>query len=62
MRVRITKDGVKYIAEQDKRGRADEAEVVIYKGMTEMIRFNAPKLTEDELTEMVMPILEDIEK
>lgn len=62
MRVRIIKDGIKYVAEQDKRGRRDEADLVIYEASRGIYRGSWRKLkSEDEMRRKAYKVLEAIE-
>ncbi len=59
MRAMVSFGGRYYAAEQDRRGRAEEADLVIYKGATEILRRSIPKCeTVDELRVAAVKALE----
>lgn len=59
MRAMVSYQGRYYAAEQDRRGRADEADLVVYKGATEILRKAIPKCeTVDELRVATVKALE----
>ena len=58
MRGMVAYKGKMYLAEQDKRGRAEEADVVVYKGAEELFRRSMPKMdTMDDLRTAVVKML-----
>lgn len=58
MKAMVAYKGKMYFAEQDRRGRADEADIVIYKGADELYRCSMPKMsTIDELRTTVVRML-----
>lgn len=59
MKGMVAYKGRMYFAEQDRRGRGEEADVVIYKGADEICRCSLPKMdTLDELRRTVVRMLE----
>ena len=58
MKAMVAYKGRMYFAEQDKRGRAEEADVVVYKGADELLRCSLPKVqTVDELRRIVVRMM-----
>ena len=59
MRAMVSYKGRSYLAEQDKRGRRDEADLVIYKASREIYRGSWRKLkSEDEMRRKAYKVLE----
>lgn len=59
MRAMVSYKGRDYLAEQDKRGRRDEADLVIYKASREIYRGAWRKLkSEDEMRRKAYKVLE----
>lgn len=62
MRAMVPYKGRYYAAEQDRRGWGEEAELVIYRGATEIYRKPVPKLRDkDELIRITVRTLEAME-
>lgn len=62
MRAMVPYKGRFYAAEQDRRGWGEEAELVIYRGATEIYRKPVPKLRDkDELIQVTVRTLEAME-
>ena len=62
MKAMVAYKGRMYFAEQDRRGRAEEADLVIYKGADEIIRRSVPKLNNvDELRVATVRLLKKAE-
>lgn len=63
MRAMVSYQGRYYAAEQDRRGRADEADLVVYKGAKEILRRSIPKCeTVDELRVATVKALEKLKE
>lgn len=63
MRAMVSFGGKYYAAEQDRRGRADEADLVVYKGAKEILRRSMPKFeTVDELRVATVKALEKLKE
>lgn len=63
MRAMVSFGGRYYAAEQDRRGRADEADLVVYKGAREILRRSMPKFeTVDELRVATVKALEKLKE
>ena len=63
MRAMVSFGGRYYAAEQDRRGRADEADLVVYKGAAEILRRSIKKCeTVDELRMATVKALEKLKE
>lgn len=63
MRAMVSYQGRYYAAEQDRRGRADEADLVVYKGAKEILRRSIKKCeTVDELRVATVKALEKLKE
>ena len=58
MKAMVSYKGKMYFAEQDRRGRGDEADIVVYEGADELLRCSLSKVqTVDELRRIVVRMM-----